>query len=78
MSSRNKPQNRLGTRKAGSGRKQADDLVDFYGRWPEFREIAQALMRRADLSASQRETIKWLILLVDRIGANDLGPLERR
>jgi hypothetical protein len=52
------------------------DLIDFYSRWPEFREVAVALAGRADLSASQRDTVNWLILLVDRIGPRDLGPLE--
>lgn len=81
MSPRKKRQKHLGTPKAesdGPGRKQPYDLIDFYGRWAEFREIALALARRADLSASQRETINWLILLVDRINTSDIGPLERR
>jgi hypothetical protein len=47
------------------------DLIDFYRRWPEFREIALRLAQRADLSAPQRETINWLILLVDRIDELD-------
>lgn len=36
-----------------------------------------ALAARADLSAAQRETVNWLILLVDRIGERDIGPLDR-
>jgi len=64
----------------GSGRRRRKpprDLIDFYRRWLEFREIAVALAARADLSAEQRETVNWLILLVDRIGERDIGPLER-
>jgi len=53
-------------------------VIDFYRRWPEFREIALRLAQRADLSAGQRETVEWLIRLVDRIGERDVGPLERR
>jgi len=53
-------------------------VIDFYRRWPEFREIALRLAQRADLSAPQRETVEWLIRLVDRIGERDVGPLERR
>ena len=52
------------------------DLIDFYRRWSEFRGIAVSLAARADLSAVQRETVEWLILLVDRVGERDIGPLE--
>lgn len=58
-------------------KKPPRDLIDFYRRWPEFREIAAALVERADLSAAQRETVNWLILLVDRIGQRDIEPLDR-
>jgi hypothetical protein len=50
------------------------DLIDFYRRWPEFRQTAVALARRADLSPAERETVHWLILLADRIGEPDLQP----
>jgi hypothetical protein len=72
--------NRLGSHEGGSRRRRRKpprDLIDFYRRWPEFREIAAALAHRADLSAAQRDTVNWLILLVDRIGERDLGPLDR-
>jgi hypothetical protein len=36
-----------------------------------------ALAGRADFSAAQRETVNWLILLVDRIGEQDIAPLQR-
>ncbi|MBV8837259.1 MAG: hypothetical protein JO000_12025 [Alphaproteobacteria bacterium] len=52
-------------------------MIDFYRRWTEFRQIAVALAARADLSVAQRETVAWLILLVDRIGERDIGPLDR-
>lgn len=58
-------------------RKPPRDLIDFYRRWPEFREIAVAIAARADLSAEQRETVNWLILLADRIDERDIAPLER-
>jgi hypothetical protein len=35
------------------------------------------LARRADLPPDERETVNWLILLVDRIGERDIGSLER-
>jgi hypothetical protein len=53
------------------------DLIDFYRRWPEFREVAVALGARADLSPLQRETVSWLILLIDRLGEQDIEPLQR-
>ncbi|MGT2503923.1 hypothetical protein ACVOMS_30150 [Bradyrhizobium guangxiense] len=51
------------------------DLIDFYRRWPEFRKVAVAVSGHADLSPSQRDTVNWLILLADRVGERDLGPL---
>jgi hypothetical protein len=65
--------------KGGSGRRRKPprDLIDFYRRWPEFREIAVALARRGDLSTEQRETLSWLILLADRVGEQDIEPRER-
>jgi hypothetical protein len=50
------------------------DLFDFFRRWVEFRPIAERLADRADLSASERQSIYWLILLVDRISEHDLRP----
>lgn len=50
----------------------ARDLIDFYRRWPEFREVATQLSERPDLNDIQRETIWWMIQLVDRIGRHDL------
>ena len=79
MSSHAKSQGQA-TGKAGSRRRRGKsprDLIDFYRRWPEFREIAVALAGRADLSPAQRDTVNWLILLVDRIGERDIAPLDR-
>jgi hypothetical protein len=53
------------------------DLIDFYRRWPEFRETAVALARRADLSSAERETVHWLIQLADRVGEHDIRPADR-
>jgi len=50
------------------------DLIDFYRRWAEFRPTAARLAQRSDLSASELQTIHWLILLVDRISERDLNP----
>ena len=61
----------------GGGRAAPRDLIDFYRRWPEFRETAVALGQRGDLSPIQRETLKWLVLLADRIGEHDIGPSPR-
>jgi hypothetical protein len=53
------------------------DLVDFYRRWPDFRRTVAPLAERPDLSALERQTIHWLILLVDRISEHDLQPGKR-
>jgi hypothetical protein len=48
------------------------DLIDFYRRWPEFRPMVEALANRSGLSALERQTVQWMILLVDRIGERDV------
>jgi hypothetical protein len=53
------------------------DLFDFYRRWAEFRPTAVSLADRSDLSASERQTIHWLVLLSDRISEHDLQPSAR-
>ncbi|MGJ5175262.1 hypothetical protein ACQR16_10185 [Bradyrhizobium oligotrophicum] len=55
----------------------ARDLIDFYRRWGEFRDSATALSQRAELPPDERETLRWMILLVDRIGEQDVGPVDR-
>ncbi|WP_315766899.1 MULTISPECIES: hypothetical protein [unclassified Bradyrhizobium] len=50
------------------------DLIDFYRRWTDFRPAAVYLAGRTDLSILERQTIQWLILLVDRISEHDLHP----
>ena len=53
------------------------DLIDFYRRWPDFRPAVMGLADRSDLSALERQTIHWLLLLVDRISEHDLKPVKR-
>ena len=50
------------------------DLMDFYRRWSEFRLTVVRLAERSDLSALERQTVHWLIELVDRIGEHDVQP----
>jgi hypothetical protein len=50
------------------------DLIDFYRRWAEFRLTVVRLAERSDLSALERQTVHWLIELVDRIGEHDVQP----
>jgi len=57
-------------------REPPQDLIDFYRRWSDFREVASAIARRADLSPLQRETVKWLVMLADRIGEQDIAPRD--
>jgi hypothetical protein len=53
------------------------DLIDFYRRWSDFRQTAMQLVNRPDLSSSERLTVQWLVLLMDRISEHDLQPLQR-
>jgi len=48
------------------------DLIDFHLRWPQFRQIAVELAAREDLSDPQREIVRWLILLANRVGQQDM------
>jgi hypothetical protein len=64
--------------KRREGRAAPSDLIDFYRRWPEFRQTAVALAQRADLSPGERETVNWLILLADRIGEHDIRPMDHK
>jgi hypothetical protein len=58
--------------KPGTGLESVRDLPDFHLRWPQFRPIALAAMQRAVLPDAEREVIRWLVLMADRIGKNDL------
>jgi hypothetical protein len=65
------------TEKSGSqasGPAAPCDLFDFFRRWAEFRPFAARLAERADLSAAERQTVHWLILLADRVSEHDLRP----
>ncbi|MBN8500615.1 MAG: hypothetical protein J0M19_05640 [Sphingomonadales bacterium] len=48
------------------------DLIDFHMRWPQFRHVAVELATRKDLSDSQREIVRWLIQLANRVGQKDI------
>jgi hypothetical protein len=59
------------------GQVPARDLIDFYCRWPEFRPHAMLLAGRSGLSPAERETVRWLMLLADRVSERDIRPPER-
>lgn len=52
--------------------RQITDLVDFYRHWPEMRKQACALRDRGDFGDDDREVLKWMIRVVDRVGPSDL------
>jgi hypothetical protein len=52
----------------------AEDLIDFYRRWPELRGVAISLSEKTDLSAMQRDLVQWMIKLLDRVGPMDFEP----
>ncbi|SDN81936.1 hypothetical protein SAMN05216196_102213 [Lutimaribacter pacificus] len=53
--------------------RKINDLVDFYRHWPEVRAQAQNLQARRDIGDDQREILKWMIRVVDRVGPSDLS-----
>jgi hypothetical protein len=57
-----------------SGPAMPRDLIDFYQRWSDFRPMVEALTKRRDLSRPQRQAVRWLIRLVDRISGRDVEP----
>jgi hypothetical protein len=70
-----------GEKKSGEEDQSTDpqDLFDFYGRWlPEFRQTADRLSQRADLSPLERRTIRGMMEVLDRISEeHDLRPRGR-
>lgn len=52
----------------------ARDLIDFYCRWPRFRQVAIELLDSANLTPRQRETVRWLVELTDRVSERDIMP----
>jgi len=54
------------------GQAPVRDLIDFYRRWPEFRQSARRLVDRTDLSDAERMTVHWLVQLADRVSEGDL------
>ena len=48
------------------------DLADFHLRWTEFRPFALELLSSTNLTAHQTETLKWMVALSDRVGADDV------
>ncbi|MGL4438431.1 MAG: hypothetical protein ACRCUE_04105 [Bosea sp. (in: a-proteobacteria)] len=48
------------------------DVADFHLRWPEFRTDILALVAKGELTPAQRETLRWLVQMADRIGERDL------
>ena len=49
------------------------DLADFHLRWQEFRPFAVAAAEREHLSGAERDVVRWLIQLADRVGRRDLA-----
>lgn len=50
-----------------------EDLVDFYKHWPAMRDRANALVERPDMGRDEREILKWMIRVIDRVGPSDLS-----
>lgn len=52
--------------------KPVADLIDFYSRWSELRVVAVDLLKKPDLSNTEKTIIGWLIKLADRVGRRDI------
>lgn len=50
----------------------AQDLIEFHLRWLEFRPVAVALCGQTQLSKDEREVVRWLVVMADRIGRRDV------
>lgn len=50
----------------------ARDLLDFHLRWPEFRPLVLDLLARDRLSPAERQTLRSLVDLADRVREDDL------
>jgi hypothetical protein len=48
------------------------DVADFHLRWQEFRPTVLSLAEKHDLTAEQRDILRWLIKLADRVGSRDV------
>lgn len=54
------------------GPEPISDLLDFYDRWPSRRASMESLSEAPGLTAEEQETLRWLIMLADRVGPADL------
>ena len=48
------------------------DLVDFHVRWREFRPLAESAAKNTCLRTEEISTLRWLILLADRVREQDI------
>lgn len=53
-------------------REEVKDLIDFYRLWPDMRNDAVSLQNDPRLEPHHAFMIKWMILVVDRVGPADL------
>ncbi len=49
-----------------------EDLVDFYQKWPDLRDVAMGLSRDGRLDRRERIILQWMVRVVDRVGPVDL------
>lgn len=49
------------------------DLLDFYYRWPSLRSSIRDMSQDPNICEEDQETLRWLILLADRVGPSDLA-----
>ena len=52
--------------------REPSDVMDFFLRWREFRDVATTLQGKRGLNAKEREVARWLVAVMDRISARDM------
>lgn len=55
---------------------EIEDLVDFFGRWPNTRQTAVKMLEDPKLDPEQATVLEWMIFVIDRVGPADLGSQE--
>ena len=50
-----------------------ESLVEFYNAWPELRTAMLDIENGQEITATQADTIKWMVLLIDRLGPSDIS-----
>ncbi|MFV0360724.1 hypothetical protein [Tropicimonas sp.] len=51
-----------------------ETIFEFYERWPGLRQYPAQMVGDERLPPELRETLAWMIVVIDRVGPDDLHP----